>query len=435
MQSTVVSLDRLVRTMVAPATNPQPADSIELQSGFRNSISPAGRFSCERHRRKHDHACDDRYDIMFQCHCSMESRAGFDRAIDDFQYLSYEAQALQSLRKQLLVQGYEAITDAVVMAAALLWATSTMFPQPDALRRHAAGVRSLVTARGGLDKLSSTGATQQLMLWADFLTAQYLGEDLLFKESGSSSDRLPTSLADIYDSFLIPDTFSCLLPGTIKAAKDLRLLLTCHDRAQRTGRISIAEYKALMSLLNRSTVHRIGLEYQFKGQNSVDECAILAMNLLRLTALFTAASLTTIVVKVIERLRDALVGCGLDGSRRCLDIYIWACFVGMVHEIKTPIRYDLAALLGRAFQVKYESVIPDDWQDQTLSMLRSFLWSDATLTDLFADACGLVVLSSEFPAPVGQEGLPTTIAALRDRPRGAEPTPNRLMVDRQHGVP
>ncbi|KAI1618272.1 hypothetical protein EDD36DRAFT_459925 [Exophiala viscosa] len=135
-------------------------------------------------------------------------------------YLSYEAQALQSLQKQLLVKGFEAITDAAVMAAALLWATATMFPQPDALRRHAAGVRSLVKARSGLDKLGGGGgAIQQLILWADFLTAHFLGEDVLFNEADTTVERLPTPLANIYDSFIIPSTFEYLLPGTIRAAK------------------------------------------------------------------------------------------------------------------------------------------------------------------------------------------------------------------------
>ncbi|KAK5022078.1 hypothetical protein LTS07_010327 [Exophiala sideris] len=348
-------------------------------------------------------------------------------------YLSYEAQALQSLRKQLLVQGFEAITDAAITAAALLWATATMFPQPDALRRHAAGVRSLVNARCGLDKLGCGGAIQQSILWADFLTAQFLGEDVLFKEADNALDCLPTSLADIHDSFIIPSTFECLLPQTIKAAKDLRLLLTCHDRARKTGRLSVAEYKALMNLLNRSTIQRISLEHQFKNSNSIDECAILAMNLMRLTVLFTATSLPTIVIKVIGRLRDALIRCGLDRSMHFLDTYIWACFVGMVHEINTPMRDGLAQLVGRALKIKYESLVPSDWQAQTLSTFRSFLWSDAVLTDQFADACGLVDCGYGSPPLLSQSGMLKTSLSLREPAR--KPVPNRFLPDRHHSAP
>ena len=311
----------------------------------------------------------------------------------DYSYLSYEAQALQSLRKQLHVHGHDALTDEAIMAASLLWATATMFAQPEALRRHAAGVRSLVTARGGgLHKLGGGGAIQQLILWADFLTAQFLGEDIQFKNIGSA-ERLPDSLRKIYDSIVIPEPFyGRLLPETLEAAKDLRLLLICHDRASRTGNITIAEYKALMSLLNRSTIRRISMEYKLKDSKTIDECVVLAMNLMRLTSLFHAGPLYIIVVKVIERLRAALVRIGLHHWSRCecLNIYIWACMVGLVHDFPTTERSHFADMLADALKDKYETAWPENWQDDCLTVLRSFLWSEARLTDLYGDACEMI---------------------------------------------
>ncbi|KAK5307602.1 hypothetical protein LTR99_000574 [Exophiala xenobiotica] len=317
------------------------------------------------------------------------------RQTSDYSYLSYEAQALQSLRKQIDTHGHEALTDEAIMAASILWATATMFAQPEALRRHAAGVRSLVTARGGgLHKLGGGGAIQQLILWADFLTAQFLGEDIRFKDIGSA-EPLPASLRSIYDSIIIPEPFDrSLLPETLEAAKDLRLLLVCHDKASRTGNITIAEYKALMSLLNRSTVRRISMEYKLKDSKTIDECVVLAMNLMRLTSLFHAGPLYLIVVKVIERLRLALGRTALQQWSRseCLNIYIWACMVGLVHDFPTTERSHFADMVAGALKVKYKTAWPEDWPTDCLTMLRSFLWSEARLTDLYEDVCGMINL-------------------------------------------
>lgn len=308
----------------------------------------------------------------------------------NYSYLSYEAQALQSLRKQLHVRGHEALTDEAIMAASLLWATATMFAQPEALRRHAAGVRSLVTARGGLDKVGGGGAIQQLVLWADFLTAQFLGEDIQFKNIDSAVP-LPASLRKIYDSIVIPEPFfDRLLPETLEAAKDLRLLLICHDKASRTGNITIAEYKALMSLLNRSTIRRISMEYKLKDSKTIDECVVLAMNLMRLTSLFHAGPLYIIVIKVIERLRVALVRAGLHQWPECLNIYIWACMVGLVHEFPTTERSHFADMLAGALKFKYKTAWPETWEADCLTMVRSFLWSEARLTDLYGDASEMI---------------------------------------------
>lgn len=134
-----------------------------------------------------------------------------------------------------------------------------MFAQPETLRRHAAGVRSMVTARGGLHKLGGGDAIQQLIIWAGFLTAQFLAEDVLFKEV--DADRhLPPSLLGMYKSFRVPEAFVLLQPETLHAVKDLCLLLTCHDKATLMGCVSIAEYKASMHLLNQSGHHGLQAE-------------------------------------------------------------------------------------------------------------------------------------------------------------------------------
>lgn len=318
----------------------------------------------------------------------------------EFPHLSYESQALQSLRQKLMDDGDAAITDEAILAAALLWATATMFAQPPALRRHASGVRALVFARKGLNTIGQAGSIgqaasiKQLILWSDFLTAQFLGEEVMFKDIGSP-DPLPRSLVKIHRSIVIPNRFDCLLPETLKAARDLRLLLVSHDDAMRTGRLSIAEYRGLMGLLNQSTIERIGMEFQHKNSKTIDECVILAMNVLRLTVLFHAGPLFTIVVTVIGRLRKALSRIGVDHflkpSGYCIDIYIWACFVGLVNIIKSENREHFMDMLSRALTIKYKKIgWPDDWQADILSILRSFLWSDAVLTDLYPEACQMI---------------------------------------------
>lgn len=307
----------------------------------------------------------------------------------DLPYLSYEAKALQSLRNQLVKQGAAEISDEAVMAAALLWATCTLFAQPEPLRRHANGVKAMVTARGGLDTLGHAGAIKQLILWADFLTAQYLADDVCFQDIGATI-VLPPSMSQLHKSMTIPKPFNQLLPETVKAAIDLRLLLVSHDRALTTGRISIPEYKALMSLLNQSTVDRLGLAKQYQGQHRIDECVITAMNLLRLTVLFHAGPLYTIVVSVIERLRDLASQGGPRIWRDCLDTFIWVSFVGLVNQFETHNRFHFTDMISKALNVKYKSSWPDNWQTDILSMLRSFLWSDAILTDLYFDMCQMI---------------------------------------------
>ncbi|KAJ9633286.1 hypothetical protein H2204_007182 [Knufia peltigerae] len=310
----------------------------------------------------------------------------------DYQYLYYEAQALQSLRKRLLSQGRGALTDEAIMASTLLWATATMFAQPEALRRHATGVRSIVTARGGLHKLGCGNAIQQLILWADFLTAQFLAEDVLFKEVDAEPLRIPPSLLRVHESFKIPEAFATVLrPETLDAVKVLRLLLVCHDKATRTGRVSVAEYKALMQLLNQSTIKRIHLEFKLKDSKGIDECVVLAMNMMRLTALFYAGHLFGIVTRVIVRLREAIdLQAGQFRWFQCLDLCIWASFVGLVNDFKTPERSRFADLLARLLMIKYEAGWPDSWRAETLEMLRSFLWSEARLTDLYDGACQMI---------------------------------------------
>jgi hypothetical protein len=307
----------------------------------------------------------------------------------DLPYLSYEAKALQSLRNQLVKQGNAGISDEAVMAAALLWATCTLFAQPEPLRRHANGVKAMVTARGGLDTLGHAGAIKQLILWADFLTAQFLAEDVCFQDIGATH-ALPPPMSQLHKTITIPKPFNQLLPETVKAAIDLRLLLVSHDRALTTGRISIPEYKALMSLLNQSTVDRLGLAKQYQGQHRIDECVITAMNLLRLTVLFHAGPLYTVVVSVIERLRDLASQGGPRLWRDCLDTFIWVSFVGLVNQFETHNRFHFTDMISKALNVKYKSSWPDDWQADILSMLRSFLWSDAILTDQYFDMCQMI---------------------------------------------
>ncbi|EXJ74110.1 uncharacterized protein A1O5_02404 [Cladophialophora psammophila CBS 110553] len=345
--------------------------------------------------------------------------------ITAFPHLSYEAQALQSLRQKLLDQGHAAVTDEAVLSATLLWATATMFAQSEALKRHAAGVQALVAAHGGLNTIGRGGSIgqaasiRQLILWADFLTAQFLGEDVLFKDIGPSDEPpMPPSLVKLSRTIAIPPPFDALGPETLKAARDMKLLLVSHNSATRTGRLSIAEYKALMSLLNKSTVERISLAYRLRNSHSMDEAVVLAMNLLRLTTLFHAGPLFTIMVAVISRLRKALARMILttatttfdtflgstDGgaptptttnrNRIYIDVYIWACFVGLVNIFDSENRSHFVEMLSSALTTKYGDAggWPDDWQGDTLSMLRSFLWSDAALTTtgLYQDACQMV---------------------------------------------
>ncbi|KEF59496.1 uncharacterized protein A1O9_04340 [Exophiala aquamarina CBS 119918] len=307
----------------------------------------------------------------------------------DTPYLSYEAKALQSLRNQLVKQGNAGISDEAIMAAALLWATSTLFAQPEPLQRHANGVKAMVTVRGGLDTLGHAGAIKQLILWADFLTAQFLADDVRFRDIGAI-DVLPPALSRLHKSISIPKPFNQLRPETVKAAADLRLLLVSHDRALKTGRISIPEYKALMSLLNQSTVDRLGLAKEYQGQYPIDECVITAMNLLRLTVLFHAAPLYSIVVSVIERLRDLVSDGGPRLWTNFLDTFIWVCFVGLVNQFETHNRFHFTDMISKALTVKYKSDWPDDWQAEVLLMLRSFLWSEAVLTDLYFDMCQMI---------------------------------------------
>ncbi|KIW91950.1 uncharacterized protein Z519_06932 [Cladophialophora bantiana CBS 173.52] len=373
--------------------------------------------------------------------------------ITAFPHLSYEAQALQSLRQKLLDKEHAAVTDEAVLSATLLWATATMFAQPEALRRHAAGVQALVAARGGLNTIGRGGSIgqaasiRQLILWADFLTAQFLGEDVLFKDIGPSDESpMPPSLVKLSRTIVIPPPFDVLGPETLKAARDMKLLLVSHNTATRTGRLSIAEYKALMSILNNSTIERISLAYRLRNSQSMDETVLLAMNLLRLTTLFHAGPLFVIMVAVISRLRRALARMTMvtatatshtfpgssDGgattptttnrNRIYIDVYIWACFVGLVNIFDSENRSHFVEMLGSALTAKYRDAggWPDDWQGDTLSMLRSFLWSDVALTNtgLYQDACQMVeshILSptntgstTDCPTDTWSEKLPMT---------------------------
>ena len=329
--------------------------------------------------------------------------------ISAFPHLSYEAQALQSLQQNLLDQGQAAVTDEAVLSAALLWATSAMFSQPDAMKRHAVGVRALVTARGGLRGIGRHGSIgqaasiKQLILWADFLTAQLLGEEVLFTDIGPA-DSMPQSLTKLSEAIAIPSALSSLRPVTVKSARDMKLLLLSHDAATRTGRVSIAEYKALMSLLNRSTVERINLGHQLKGSGSIDECVVLAMNLIRLTVLFHAGPLFTIVVSVISRLRNALKRTSLDhfitSGSGGIDLYIWACFIGLVNDFDSENRSYFVDMLSSALSFKYkESSWPDDWRTQNLDMLRTCMWSDVVLTRLYFDATQMIEARALTPVP------------------------------------
>ncbi|OAG40957.1 hypothetical protein AYO21_04799 [Fonsecaea monophora] len=385
-----------------------------------------------------------------------------------FAHLAYETQALQSLRRKLLDQGPTAVTDEAILSAVLLWATATMFAQPDALRRHAAGVQALVAARGGLSAIGRAGSIgqaasiRQLILWADFLTAQFLGEDVLFGEpgpTGAADDDapMPPSVAKLSVVAAVPASFNSLLgPETLKAARDMKLLLVSHDTATRTGRLSIAEYKYLMQLLNKSTIERISLAYRLRGSHSLDEAVVLAMNLLRLTTLFHAGPLVPIVVAVISRLRKTLAymttlksidtlppsgGGGITddsyssssshsspfpphppsqpSSPDYIDLYIWTCFVGLVNAFESENRSHfiemLSTALARRYRYRYryrhgyrgrDASWPDDWQRDILEMLRSFLWSDVVLTPLFPDAC--LMIESYVLSPTSSGGVRTS---------------------------
>lgn len=130
---------------------------------------------------------------------------------------------------------------------------------------------------------------------------------------------------------------------------------------------------------------------KLKIPRSIDKCVVLAaMNVRRLTALFKAGHLFAIVLKVIGRLREAIVQPGLSRWCQCLDLYIWVSFIGLVNEFQTPERRRFADLLAALLKIKYKSGWPANWQAEVLEMLRSFLWSEARLTNLYGDACHLV---------------------------------------------
>ena len=320
--------------------------------------------------------------------------------IDPFPHLFYESQALQSLRRKILAEGQAAVTDEAILAASLLWATSTMFGQPEALRRHATGMSALVKARGGFNaigKASSIGqaaSIKQLILWADFLTAQLLGDRVFFSDIGPKVP-MPLSLVKLAQTMEWPPPWTVLGTETMEAAREMKLLLVSHDTATRTGRVSISEYKALTSLLNRSTIARIDLDCRLKNSGSIDECVIIALNILRLMILFHAGPLISLMVSVISRLRQALKRATLDlfltANPSCIDIYIWASFVGLVNPFESENRSYFIEMLGNGLRAKYQdSDWPSNWRTQTLNMLRSFLWSDSVLTKLYFDTCPMV---------------------------------------------
>jgi hypothetical protein len=331
-------------------------------------------------------------------------------------HLRYESQALQSLRERILEHGDAALTDEAILASALLWASATMFAQPEALKRHGVGVRALITARGGFKTMTKKGAVgqvgsiKQLVLWADFLTAQFRSEKVLFDDI-EPDIILPPSLAKLSQTIALAPQLDTLAPEILKQVRNMKLLLMSHDSATRTGRLSIAEYKALMSLLNRSTIDRINLEHDVKNSGSIEECVVLAMNIMRLTVLFHAGPLYTIVVSVISRLRSALKRATFDQFLAVtpdgIDFYLWVCFVGLVNDFPSHNRAVYAELISNTLNVKYlEQTWPDDWQQQILDILRTFLWSEAVLTKFYPDACQMVEAQILTPSS-RQSSIPT----------------------------
>ncbi|OQU93499.1 hypothetical protein CLAIMM_00001, partial [Cladophialophora immunda] len=88
--------------------------------------------------------------------------------------------------------------------------------------------------------IGQAAAIRQLVLWADFLTAQFLGDDVLFTDdtdAPSDHPRMPPSLVRLSRDITIPRRFDAALGAeTRQAARDLKLLLVAHDAATRTGR-------------------------------------------------------------------------------------------------------------------------------------------------------------------------------------------------------
>lgn len=310
------------------------------------------------------------------------------------QTLSLRGRALKSLRERLYPAPKQ-VDDATVLAAAWIWVVETQLEDPSTLRWHGSSVEKLVASRGGLSRLGLGGSIEQVIRWADGLTAMVLVEEMRFKTLPRPDD-LPDPPPRMYGASLEHGSLMGVVDAEILAA-GAELCRTAEIvEAGREKGLSFAHYVHAVSSLNHVMIPLTSWHTRYADSGSLNECVAAALQIFS-SVTFTLPRLErNLLVLLSSQLRRACEARAPPDWLAHLDLLIWITLVvlNVPHEFADKTWF--ADLLRWSLNAKFARPDgwPADWRDQTYRILCGIVWCKSLHVGAIEDVCPRVTEQS-----------------------------------------
>lgn len=285
----------------------------------------------------------------------------------------------------------DSVADTTIAAATYLWAANFYLTDDESLQQHASSVRALVDARDGLENLGMSGAVANLFKWVDVINSLRLNRPCQLPDQRALQSPLSAGRSggawnsDAGHQMLSSDR------EVVRACQDCCRAIDVLDEAGAEEMNAVAYfylYERSAQLYQEASIPRA----RYSGTGSLEECIILAIDVLKLIV-FNGGQTQTgrRVLRLQAKYLSVSVRAagGANFWQRRIHLFIWIMFLTYVSKpVGAQEKWCSHVLRGALEHVFGPRA---GWSDQTItelqSMLFTFGWRNVTPLDDLASQC------------------------------------------------
>lgn len=312
----------------------------------------------------------------------------------DVGFLSVYVRATQVLQEQIQQQSSGKYSNETIMAAVnLMMSHGIGFGDQLALTAHWQGIRTLVTACGGIHNVA--GQVAGLILWLDYWYTLYTNRRPLYVDQVMTRPviQLDNPPNQIYGSYFeqaeMEEAFAPQLLGI--CLDSCRLIELLEDKVHDTS--TTARWQYFMYKRDSMCTRNAIVHHQQHSRGTEAECISLTMNLFLLLTLRMVPWRMPLII-VCDQLRVALSNTDLANNwSEHVDMLTWILFI--LQAAAQQSHWDgkkwALYLLGTALQFRRGKAVhlwPLDWWELERENVQTFAWSNVFLDESFRKTLG-----------------------------------------------
>jgi hypothetical protein len=294
-------------------------------------------------------------------------------------------QASRMLRVRL---SHNSWTDETILAATNLFVINIPFGVETAIRQIRKTVRDLVRSRGGPSQLGMGGMLAEYISLAEALAALSLkDEPYVMHEAIPGILRTPPPA--VYGAaFYSPHILESLHPTMFEICFTMCRLTEVLEKAIREDATPL-EYVYFCSTLKWIAIRRARFRARCCDSGTKDECISNVIEIFRCNVFSTQPENESLNFGFCSQLQCALMQTNLSSYwGEQIHMLIWALFVVGTIEVEWESTHWFMDLLRRTISHRYANEDwPGTWRQETLEVLKSFLWSELRSASSFAKIC------------------------------------------------